>query len=245
MAIPVSMVTILKPFWHKYRDPHERRLPCRAASDSVVSPFIFKGSVQRDGFSSCTGLLLGGDIRIRLDGIPDAYILTDKHLGKQHVVDALVSQVFCYLKTLTDWLKVCWCFKLKLPKARFVGPGRSWECYIAGFSLQSLWCIDWRILERVILGSFESLRCGFRDSELVDFCWAFRLYDVLGATEICKWVSWDVAVPTSALKWTRWNVNEYNAGCTVAFADSVHPSSWMRRSAGEPRMALLMPAKSD
>ncbi len=102
MAIPVSMVTILKPFWHKYRDPHERRLPCRAASDSVVSPFIFKGSVQRDGFSSCTGLLLGGDIRIRLDGIPDAYILTDKHLGKQHVVDALVSQVFCYLKTLTD-----------------------------------------------------------------------------------------------------------------------------------------------
>ena len=23
-------------------------------------------------------------------------------------------------------------------------------------------------------------KCGFRDSELVDFCWAFRLYDVLG-----------------------------------------------------------------
>jgi len=50
-----------------------------------------KGLVQRDGFSSCTGLLLGGDIRIRLDGIPDSYILTDKHLGKQHVVDALDS----------------------------------------------------------------------------------------------------------------------------------------------------------
>ena len=61
-----------------------------------------KGLVQHDGFSSCTGLLLGGDIRIRLDGIPDSYILTDKHLGKQHVVDALVYQVFCYFETLID-----------------------------------------------------------------------------------------------------------------------------------------------
>lgn len=61
-----------------------------------------KGLVKRDGFSSCPGFLPGGDIRIRLDGIPDSYILTDKHLGKQHVVDALVSQVFCYFETLID-----------------------------------------------------------------------------------------------------------------------------------------------
>mmetsp|Transcript_3821 Transcript_3821/g.4744 ORF Transcript_3821/g.4744 Transcript_3821/m.4744 type:complete len:172 (-) Transcript_3821:131-646(-) len=57
----------------------------------------------------------GGDIRIRLDGIPDSYILTDK--------------------------------------------------------------------------------CGFRDSELVDFCWAFRLYDVLGdgvidASQVRLALSW-------------------------------------------------------
>eukprot|EP00435_Cladocopium_sp_Y103_P075665 s153_g62.t1 len=54
----------------------------------------------------------GGDIRIRLDGIPDSYILTDK--------------------------------------------------------------------------------CGFRDSELVDFCWAFRLYDdgVIDASQVRLALSW-------------------------------------------------------
>eukprot|EP00434_Breviolum_minutum_P017047 symbB.v1.2.015040.t2/scaffold1037.1/size142759/12 len=71
-----------------------------------------------DVISSCGPC---GDIRIRLDGIPDSYILTDK--------------------------------------------------------------------------------CGFRDSELVDFCWAFRLYDVLGdgvidASQVRLALSWLGEEPT-------------------------------------------------
>mmetsp|Transcript_58676 Transcript_58676/g.121229 ORF Transcript_58676/g.121229 Transcript_58676/m.121229 type:complete len:174 (-) Transcript_58676:200-721(-) len=38
-------------------------------------------------------------------------------------------------------------------------------------------------------------RCGFRDSELRDFCWAFRLYDVLGDGKI------DAMQIRSALAW--------------------------------------------
>ena len=40
------------------------------------------------------------------------------------------------------------------------------------------------------MGGCMRQRCGFRDSELRDFCWAFRLYDVLGDWPLQRALCW-------------------------------------------------------
>ena len=69
-------VQLVQPFWHE--DSLSHRL---AMSGGRVLSDIRSDSWHIPMPADLT--LMRGDIRIRLDGIPDSYILTDKSLGKK------------------------------------------------------------------------------------------------------------------------------------------------------------------